>query len=784
MYLIEYLMQGGSYGHLWSKQTKLTTWWTIKDEEVPALDPGEDLYFGVHPSTVRKGTRERTVEENIAALNCLYADIDQKDFDNSKIKAAEHVRQLSPKPSVIVDSGGGYHCYWLLDEPFILNTPFKRGIAQNLQESWVFRVGGDGAVHDLARILRIPGTLNHKYDPPREVRVLHANYQRRFTLEELQSLLPAEDEHRGDDEDLVIPSPKNPNDLTYQEIVDLACAAKDGSRFKQLWNGGSIGYDSTSEADLAFCCLLAFWTGGDYKKIDVLFRKSKRMRDKWDREEYRHGTITKALGQVTQFYTDPGGYLTAGANDEGNAQCVYARVRKHFTFCPATGWLRNAGTHWEARGAEVDLDLIIPKVLKARRAAAAKEGTSDRVEAIIRASKPSAVNIRNCKSLVKPMLTKDISEFDKSPDELNCTNGVLDLRSGTLTPHNPEKKFTYCVQVPYDPEADQSTWTTWLLEATGGKQEVVDFLQEALGYSFSGRTREEILIYIFGPARGGKGVFTETLLHLLGIGVLAIEVGMEAFLEKKYDSSQGFLLAHLKSTRLVVASESKDSHWLDGAKLKRWTGGSLVTCSHKYGKYFSYIPQFKIWLTSNFPPRMDADDTAGWERLRVISFPNSWLGREDKMLKERMRSPEVLKGILAWVVEGAVRWYKRPHKGLQAPKIVTEAGKRARADLDWVTAWLEEDGIVNTGQDEDRVSIKRLMDRYEDWCDDRGVSARKWPALKSSLERLGLVFPSKGLWIDGKSVKGAIGVKFVDRSFREDLSRIGSPENKNICKDE
>lgn len=785
MSLISTLMQGGAYGHFWAKQSKETFWWPTGEADRIVLDPEEDLYFGVHPSTVRKGPRERTLEEDIAALNCLYADIDSKDFDDSKAKAAVHVKQLSPKPSVIVDSGGGYHCYWLLDKPFVLNTPFKRGIAQNLQERWVFRVGGDGAVHDLARILRIPGTLNHKYDPPRPIRVLHANYARTFTVEQLQALLPPEDEHRGDDEDLVIPRPKKSNDLTFQEIVDLACAAKGGERFKQLWSGGSVGYDSTSEADLAFCCLLAFWTGGDYTKIDKLFRASKRMRDKWDREEYRHSTITKALGQVTQFYTDPGGYLTAGAHDEGNAQCVYARTRKHFAFCSALGWLRNKGTHWESRGAEAALDLGIPKVLKARRAAAARNGTSKMTEAIIRASKPSATNVRNCKTLVKPMLTMDISEFDKSPDELNCVNGVLDLRSGTLTSHNSNKKFTYCLPVEYDPKADQSAWTSWLLEATGGRQEVVDYLQEALGYSITGQTREEAIFYIWGPTRGGKGIFTETLLHLLGLGVLAVEVGMESFLEKKHSSDEAYMLAYLRSTRFVAASESKTGHWLDAAKIKRWTGGNLVTCRQIYGKPFSYIPQFKIWLTSNFPPRMNVDDIAAWERLRVMSFPNSWLGREDKMLKKHMRSPEVLKGVLAWIIEGAVKWYKRPRKGLQAPQIIKEATKVAQDNLDWVMRWIEEDGLVNTGRDDDRVSIARLRARYEDWCEDRGVSPRKWPALKASLERLGFVFPKKALWLDGKASKGATGVKFVSRSFREDLSGVGQGADlNNFCKDE
>lgn len=771
MQLIEHLMRGGSFGHFWTKQSRKTIWWKT-ETEVPNLQSlQEDWYFGVHPSKTLKGDHSRTEESDIEAISCLYADIDNKNFNGNKQLAATHVKSLSPRPSVIVDSGGGYHCYWLLRDSFILNTTLKRDIAKSLEERWVFFVGGDKAVHDLSRVLRIPQTLNHKYDPPRQVKIVYANYDRLYGLDELEAYLPSVDEHRGDEEELAIPKTVIPNRFSLKELVGLACAAKDGLRFKHLWQGASEGYDSTSEADLAFCCLLAFWTGGDYDKMDKLFRVSRRMRDKWEREAYRHGTLTKALGQVSEFYIDPGGFLTAGANDEGNAQCAYARCKGRYLFCSSLGWLRFVETHWESRLAEAELDLEIPKILKERRTAAAQSET-DKSEAILRAAKPSARNIRNCKSLLKPMLTVDISTFDQSLDELNCPNGVLDLRTGTLEPHVASKKFTYCLPVPYEPKADRSVWASWLLEAAGGKQEVTRFLQEAVGYSLTGRTREEIMFYIFGPARGGKGIFTETLIALLGLGKLATEVGMEIFLEKRQVSDQGFDLAGLKATRFVAASESKNSHWLDAAKLKRWTGSNLVTCAHKYGKPFSYRPQFKIWLTSNFAPRLDADDTAGWERLRVISFPNSWLGIEDKTLKQRMRSSKILQGVLAWAVEGAIRWYKNPKRGLVAPEVILVETRQARGELDWVSRWVTEEGLINTGDGDDRVTNAALIARYEDWCAEQGVSPKKLAGLKASLGRLGFQTKSGPFKIGGKTCRGLHGARFEKKSFRESLSTM------------
>jgi hypothetical protein len=80
------------------------------------------------------------------------------------------------------------------------------------------------------------------------------------------------------------------------ELIAKARQAQNGSKFEQLWNGQWEGdYPSQSEADLAFCCLLAFWTGKDRARIDGLFRRSGMMRKKWLREKYREETMAKAI---------------------------------------------------------------------------------------------------------------------------------------------------------------------------------------------------------------------------------------------------------------------------------------------------------------------------------------------------------------------------------------------------------------------------------------------------------------------------------------------------------
>jgi len=775
--LISLLSRGGPYGHYWIKQPRTTIWWDTACPPEPP-DPDFDVYFGVHPSRARKSPSLRTNEGDISAINCLYADIDGKVFTGGKTEATEHIKELSVRPTVIIDSGGGYHCYWILQEPFVLDTPLKEEVAKDLQKRWVAFVGGDKAVHDLARVLRVPGTLNHKYDPPRHVRVVYENPDLLYALNALESLLP-EDDHRGDDEDeddgLVgtYPPATKPNKLTDKQIVDLARSSPQGPKFVSLWKGIDSGYGSQSEADLAFCCILAFWTGGDAERINHLFKLSKRFRPKWEREDYRQQTILRSLAQVTEYYTDPSGYLTAGADDEGNAQCVSARCSERFLFCEAFGWMEYHEGYWRTELAETALDRQIVKVLKERRAAAASAETTDlkQMEGIMRAARPSAANVRNCKTLLCSLLTVPTNSFDASLDELNCRNGVLDLSTGELSPHDSRKRFTYVIGVDYDPEADQTLWKEWLLEAVGGHQDVVDFLQVSLGYSITGWTREEALFYIYGPARAGKGVFTETIQAMLGGRPIATEVGMETFTERRRGSDQGFDLASLAACRFVAASESKAGQWLDGALIKRWTGGSPITCAHKYQRAFTYRPQFKIWMTSNFPLQMDPDDLASWTRPKVINFPKSYIGNEDKMLKMHMRSEETLQGVLAWAVEGAIQWYKLPKGGLIPPERIRRELEIAKLELDWVAKWVDEE-VEITGDEKDKIASSDYYVRYRDWCEEGGAPEKKLKALNDSLYRLGADVRGKPFSINGRTHRGWRGARLRGNSFREDAAAL------------
>ena len=111
--------------------------------------------------------------------------------------------------------------------------------------------------------------------------------------------------------------------LSDSELINKAMSAKNGHVFQALWNGDISGYPSQSEADLALCNLLAYWTNGNAYRMDALFRQSGLYReDKWNRrhgaDTYGNMTINKALSDFTPYEKTAPSAATLGAVKSNN----------------------------------------------------------------------------------------------------------------------------------------------------------------------------------------------------------------------------------------------------------------------------------------------------------------------------------------------------------------------------------------------------------------------------------------------------------------------------------
>jgi putative DNA primase/helicase len=404
-------------------------------------------------------------------------------------------------------------------------------------------------------------------------------------------------------------------------------------------------------------------------------------------------------------------------SDGGNADAFVEMYGGEYLFVKELGWLHWNGKYWQKDEAAVMLDM--------RESFDIRHDRFNRCGDDARAAqtKRQTIRLHNALEQAKSLLAMSIDRFDIDPDEINVDNGVYNLRTGELTPHDPSQLFTYCLNAPHDDTADMNVVENFMAkvltkEGEPTNQELIDFIQTALGYSLTGYTREEKLFYLYGKlGRNGKGSITEALMELIPYPV-AQEVDFNTFIAKRDGDSQNFDLADMKASRMIFASESNKYQMLNPASIKKLTGGNYVRAAHKFKEFFSYRPQYKPWLSSNHPVNGDPDDSVMWNRVLVIELPNSYQDREDKTLKELLKSPDVQKGWLRWLAIGAKRWYQ---DGLVTPEQVKLATRKQQEDLDTFTRWLEECTIAD---ENGKPAASLLYQNYKNWCEAQGVAVK------------------------------------------------------------
>ncbi len=306
-----HLHRRGTWAAHWAKfhNGQMLTEWHAAGR-LPALDSewrAAELYYTVNPAvaTVRRSRTTRTKIEDVAAINCIFADFDGGHFPYGKTGALRQVMAAAFPPSAIIDSGGGYHCYWLIDQPVMVDRQ-SRELLAGIQAAWVRFVGADKAVVDLARVLRVPGSFNHKYSPARPVTFIHFDMATQYTFPTLANAVA----------NLLwekVAAPAKPvvveRSFSYtgggDGIDELRRAAMVRSGQAREWDrymaGDISGKPSHSEADLALCKLAVWWYGHDAQVIEAIWQSSGLWRPaeaKEDHADYVQRTIRKALAKV------------------------------------------------------------------------------------------------------------------------------------------------------------------------------------------------------------------------------------------------------------------------------------------------------------------------------------------------------------------------------------------------------------------------------------------------------------------------------------------------------
>ena len=598
---------------------------------------------------------------------------------------------------------------------------------------------------------------NEKYkevrDCTEEIKILHSKY------------LPSE-------------TPKIPArqvqivNMDDQEIIDKARNCRTGYVFNLLYQGSWQGvYASQSEADLALCNQLAFWTQRNAEQMDRIFRTSGLMRPKWDEKRsgktYGAITIGKACASCIDVY-EPKKYnddtelafalfgdgkvgveepkKQYDMTDTGNAH----RLIDKFGTIIRYSYNRKKWFYWDGKLWRMDDSGEIKKLADVvcediKREAFMEPDEKTQIDMLKWANKTASSRgkeamVKECQHLDGIPASPD--DFDAYTDYLNCSNGIINLRNGELIPHDSNFMMSKICYSEYDVSGKKpEKWLSFLQDVTSGDEELQEYIQRCVGYSLTGSTEEQCAYFLYGIGNNGKSTFLDTIADLLG--GYAANAQPETIMMKKFgDTGAGSDIARLKSSRFVTSEEPTEGVRLNEGLLKQLTGGSKITCRFLYGDEFEYTPEFKIWIATNPKPIIRGTAFGIWRRIKLIPFEvNIPKEKVDKNLKYKLRKefPQILR----WAVEGCMKWRR---DGIKEPGCVQEAVKEYKKEMDLLAGFIEQCIEIDYSCQE-KIPAKKLFQAYLQWARENNeyeMSSKKF------FSEISNRLPDKGR--DGKGI--------------------------------
>lgn len=359
----------------------------------------------------------------------------------------------------------------------------------------------------------------------------------------------------------------------------------------------------------------------------------------------------------------------------------------HLTGFRYTGsWWQWDGRVWSGVGEPVLVEAVRSALTEMMAAELAAGADSARLKGL--ASALGGRRISGLAGLTRGLRWADEADFDSHPDLLNVCNGVVDLRTGELGPHDPHLLLTKIAAGDYVAGAHHRDWDA-ALTALDPDERV--WFQRWAGQSATGYMQtEDLLLVLQGGGSNGKSTILGTLVDVLGGH--AIVVPEKLLTASPNDHSTE--LTTLKGARLALIEETPEARALSVKRLKDTVGTPKITARRIREDNITFDATHTLALTTNYVPRISESDHGTWRRLALLKFRKTFGGpnglEPDNGLRRRLgeRRDGRAEAVLAWLVAGAVRHYD---EGLGAFPESMEMYKLAwRGDNDLISAFLDE----------------------------------------------------------------------------------------------
>lgn len=335
----------------------------------------------------------------------------------------------------------------------------------------------------------------------------------------------------------------------------------------------------------------------------------------------------------------------------------------------------------------------------------------------------------------KPSLATSINEWDKNPLKAGLRDGLMvDFIDNYIRPANSVDMVTKVIKSgkPVPGSWKGSQWDAFIssifVTKDGERDEALArWIQKAIGYSATGLISEQLMFILLGTGSNGKSLFLKIIRTVLGS--YAMDCPFNTF-DASRRSEMTNDLARLKGARFVTIIET-DDRYMDEARVKAAVGGDRITARFLHKEYFEFDPTFKLWMATNWAPKVRQGGHGIWRKIRIVPFNARFDdgNRDDGMEKKLL--DEIENGhVLDWIMEGVKLW--RAERLSDTPASVKAATEAYRKDCDVIGQWLEDE--VETGE---KVASATVYQSYKMWCESQGLKSLSHPNFGKQLSARG-----------------------------------------------
>lgn len=288
---------------------------------------------------------------------------------------------------------------------------------------------------------------------------------------------------------------------------------------------------------------------------------------------------------------------------------------------------------------------------------------------------------------------------------INMLNGRLDISTGLLEEHTPEKFEVAQIPIKYDPTALCPNFDRYLSSTFDA--EVIPLVEEIYGYSLIPDTQYEKAVMLVGSGKNGKSVFLDALTELLGIDNVSSE--------SLHDLEENrFRVANLYGKLANICADLGDRELKSSELFKKIVTGDSIAGERKHRDSFSFRPHARLLFSANALPSSKDGSYAFYRRWIIIPFNKTFKGKQaDRKLRVKLRSE--LPGIFNRALSGLRRLLS--NEQFTEPAVVMAALKAYKQQNDSAIAFIA--ACIQPLKDSS-ITKQQLYSSYKCWCDEQG----------------------------------------------------------------